>query len=115
MAPESFKVESLAGKSTGQLILRVSGHLDINTEQRFLELVRAETAPILILDLSGVQNCDSRGIAALVQIYQAFQREGRRLALAGLNERVRLVLSITRVGPLFKTFTSPTEAEETFI
>ena len=115
MAPESFKVESFAGKSTGQLIVRVSGQLDINTEQRFLELVRAETAPILILDLSGVQNCDSRGIAALVQIYQAFQREGRRLALAGVNERVRVVLSITRVGPLFKTFTSPTEAEETFI
>jgi len=115
MAAESLKVESCAGKSTGQLILRVSGRLDSSTEQRFLELVRPETAPILILDLSGVQSCDSRGVSALVQLYQAFQLEGRRLALAGLTERVRHVLAITRVAPLFTTFASRTEAEETFI
>lgn len=90
----------------------VSGRLDLNTESEFLQQVRTETAPVVILDLSGVSHIDSRRVAALVQIYTAFELERRRLALVGLSERVKHVLKITQVLRLFKVFATLTEAEE---
>jgi anti-sigma B factor antagonist len=115
METHPFSVESLVGKHSGHCILRVSGPLDIETESRFLEQVRAETAPVVILDLSGVQYCASAGVAALVQVHNAFERENRRLALVGLHQRVEKPLEITRVRPLFTVFETLTEAEEALI
>lgn len=112
---EPFKVESCAGMRTGQRILRVSGPLSLKTERGFLEQVRAETAPVVILDLSSVPYVDSRGVAALVQVHMTFRREERRLALVGLGERVQYVLEITQVRGLFTVFATLTEAEEFLI
>lgn len=84
----------------------------METESKFLEQIRAETAPVVILDLSGVHYCESAGVAALVQVHNAFERENRRLALVGLHQRVEKPLEITRVRSLFTVFATLTEAEE---
>jgi anti-anti-sigma factor len=115
MTAELLRIESRQGKRTGQCIIRVSGALDLNTELRFLEQIRIETAPIVILDLTGVPSSDSRGVAALVQIHNSFKRENRRLALVGLSYRVRHVLEITRVLGLFTVFLTLAEAEEAVV
>jgi anti-anti-sigma factor len=93
----------------------VSGPIDLYTDARFLEEVRAATAPVVILDLSGVLYCGSRGVAALVQVATAMKRENRRLALVGVHERVRKVLDITRVRFLFTEFATVAEAEQALI
>jgi anti-anti-sigma factor len=111
MTGEPFGIESSAGTRPGLQILRVSGPLNLETEFKFLEQVRAETAPVVILDLSSVHYSDSRGVAALVQIYDAFKKESRRLALVGLNERVLRPLEIMHIRPLFTVFASVEEAE----
>ena len=108
-------MESCAGRRTGQCILRVSGPLSSETEASFLEQVRVETAPVVILDLSGVHYADSRGIAALIQLYKTFKREHRRLGLVALDERVQRVLEITRVKHFFAVFATLDEAQEAFI
>src|SRR5262245_20421416 len=115
METHPFSVESSAGKHSGHCILRVSGALGIETESRFLELVRAETAPVVILDFSGVQYCASAGAAALVQVHNAFELENLRLELIGLHQRVEKPLEITRVRSLFAIYETLTEAEEALI
>ena len=112
MAAKSFSVESSAGKHAGQRIFRVSGALNLETEQQFLERIRAEPASSVILELSGVPGTDSRGIAALVQIHNAFEKEKRRLALVAISARVQHIMDITRVRPLFAEFETLEAAEE---
>ena len=105
-------MESRAGKSSDQRIVRISGRLSFTTTAlRFLEQIRVETAPVVILDLSDVTFCDSSGVGALMQIYTTFKRENRRLALAGVTERVRAILGITRVLSLFAVFATVEDAE----
>jgi anti-sigma B factor antagonist len=113
MAAETVRVESCAGKHAGQLILRVYGSLHMSTAATFLDLVRAaEVVPIVILDLTDVHRCDSIGVGALLKLRKAFELEGRRLALAGLNDRLTLLLDVAQVKQFFDVFPSPAEAEE---
>ena len=113
---ESIIVEARDGrKGPSQRVLKVSGTLSYpHAEVRFLELVRVETAKAVILDLSGVTTCDSRGVGSLVQINEAFKRENRRLALAAITERTRVPLRYAQVLPYFTIFATVDEAEDTF-
>ena len=116
MDPEPITVETRDGRHPGQRILKLSGRLTFpTTGLGFLEQVRVETAPIVILDLSAVSFCDSSGVGALTRIHLTFERENRRLALAGLSERVKAILVITRVLEKFKVFATVEEAEATFV
>jgi anti-sigma B factor antagonist len=116
MDSEPVTVESRDGKRPGQRVLKISGRLTFPTKGLgFLEQIRVETAPILILDLSGVSFCDSSGVGALTQIHLTFKRENRRLALAAINERVKSILEITRVLGYFAVFATVEEAEENLV
>jgi anti-sigma B factor antagonist len=68
--------------------------------------VLAEMAPALILDLSEVPYVDSAGLGSLVRAQVSRQRAGRRLALAGVNERARALLQMTNLESLFQIFPS---------
>jgi anti-anti-sigma factor len=116
MTDEPVRVEARDGnKGPGQRVVSVSGRLVFpNAELRFLERIRVETAPAVILDLSGVTFCDSSGVGALMQIHNTFKRENRRLALAAVNERAAFALRIAQVLSLFTVFPTLAEAEEQF-
>lgn len=103
--------EPRAGSRPGQLVLRFSGPVDLETVPKFLRAVRAESAPAVILDLTGVPFIDSAGIGALIQIHFAFQKASRRLALAGVNQRVTDVLELMRLKKVFVIFPTLAEAE----
>ena len=112
MVLQEFGVESHAGMRPGHSILRLTGPLSLETVPEFLKAVRAETAPAVILDLSGVSFLDSAGVGALIQTYVALQHGRRKLALVGLGSQVLTVLEITRVHRLFTIFATAAEAEE---
>src|SRR6266852_3661814 len=99
----------------GQRIMHVSGRLVYDTKHRFTDLVRKETAPIVILDLSDLVHVDSYGVGALVMIQASFKLEKQRLALVGLNEKVRHVLEITQVLRVFTVFETVAAAEEALV
>ncbi len=105
-------MESLPGGRDGQRVLRMNGSLALDTVPEFLKMVRAEAAPVVILDFSAVSYIDSAGVGSLVQTFAAFKKSGRRLALSAVNDRVRAVLEITRVQALFPSFPSVAEAEQ---
>lgn len=105
-------MESVQGGHGGQRVLRMTGSLALDTVPAFLKMVRAESEPVVILDFSGVSYIDSAGVGSLVQTFAAFKKANRRLALSGVNERVRAVLEITRVQTLFPSFPTVAEAEQ---
>jgi len=112
MSEKFFAVESRAGARPGQRVLRVAGRVDLETVPRFLQALRSEQAPAIILDLSGVSYVDSGGVGALVQTYSSFRKTDRRLALVALNPRVQAVLELTRLHKIFAVFPTVAEAEK---
>lgn len=110
--PGGLQLEALPGGRDGQRVLRMTGSLALDTVPEFLKVIRAESAPVIILDFSAISYVDSAGVGSLVQTFAAFKKSSRRLALVGVNERVRAVLEITRVQSLFLSFPTLAEAEQ---
>lgn len=82
-------------------VLKLSGTLVLTTIFEFQNIVRADTTPELTLDFSQVPYVDSAGIGALVNAHVSRVKNGRKLALAGVNKRVMDALKITKVDSVF--------------
>lgn len=78
----------------------------------FQATVRADQSQTLVIDFTNVPYIDSAGIGALVGAYVTRQNSSRRLALAGVTNRVRDALKVTRVEQFFEFFDSVSAAEE---
>ena len=112
MSNDHLQIITSAGSREGQKILTLKGSLNIQTVFSFQTATRAETAPKLILDFSGVPYVDSAGLGALVGAYVAAQRAQRKLAVTGMNTQVKALIDMTHVGTLIKSYGTVEEAEE---
>jgi anti-sigma B factor antagonist len=101
MIEDRLQITTADGRREGQRVLRLAGPLTMTTLFDFQNRVRAETARTLILDFSGVPFIDSAGLGTLVSARVHCERDGRRLTLAGLNDRTRTLLRMTNVEQLF--------------
>ncbi len=111
MSASEFTIQRRAGAKPGISILELHGPLQMETVPFFLKTARAEKSPVMIVDLTDVSYLDSSGIGALVQMLADLIASKRRLALSGLNSRVRSVMEVTRVSTQFKIADTPAEAE----
>jgi anti-sigma B factor antagonist len=111
MPQEPLHVEDVGGTPAGERVLRLSGPVLISNFFEFQSLVRASNAPTLILDLTQVPYIDSAGIGALVGAYVTHQKDGRRLALVGVTDRVRNTMQVTRVEQFFHFYATVAVAE----
>jgi anti-sigma B factor antagonist len=107
MASEPLEIDHV---DRGVLSLR--GPLTLENVPPFLNAVRRESAPTMILDLSGVPYLDSSGLGSLVSAYTSCQKAGRRVALTGVNPRVLKVFEITKMEPVFLMFPTLSDALE---
>lgn len=111
MPEEPLQIEDVSGAPAGQRVLRLSGPILLSNFFQFQALVRASTSPTLILDLTQVPYIDSAGIGALVGAYVNHQKDGRRLALAGVTKRVRDTMQVTHVEQFFPFYDSVAAAQ----
>lgn len=107
----SLAIETRDGAAPGHRVMKLEGPLVLKNIFEFQPAVRAETVPLLVLDMTGVPYVDSAGIGALVNAHVSCQRGGRRLALVGVNQRSRDVLTITQVESLFRFYDTVEQAE----
>jgi anti-sigma B factor antagonist len=112
MPKEPLVIEDLPGPKDGQRILRLTGPIVLSNLFDFQAKIRADTSPALLLDLTKVPYIDSAGIGALVGAYVTHQKDGRRLYLIGVSERVKDSLEITRVRHFFNFFDSLDAVEQ---
>lgn len=111
MPDEPLRVENLEGSRVGHRIIRLTGPLTLSNLFEFQGLVRGEKAAVMIIDLNQVPYIDSAGIGALMGANVSRQRDGRKLALVGVNQRVQHAMEITRVFQFFSVYSSVAEAE----
>jgi|SRR5271157_2462037 len=92
------KVEDAGGDIT---VLRLHGPLLLGNFFPFQTMVRSETANLLIIDVTDMPYIDSAGIGCLVGAHVSRQHAGRKLVIAGANERLLTSLKVTKVDQLF--------------
>jgi len=107
MAAEPLQVERL-----DRGVLSFRGPLTMENVSPFLNAVRREDAPTVILDFSGVPYLDSSGLGSLVSACTSCVKAGRRVALTGVNPRVRKVFEITKVERVLLMFPTLADALE---
>jgi anti-sigma B factor antagonist len=109
MASEPLEIERL-----DRGVLSFRGPLTMENVSPFMNAVRREDAPTMILDLTNVPYLDSSGLGSLVSACTSCAKAGRRMALTGVNKRVRKVLEITKVEQIFLMFPTLSDALEAF-
>jgi anti-anti-sigma factor len=111
MSQEHLQIEEVNGSRDGIRIFRLAGPLVLANLSSFQSKVRADISKALILDFTGVPYLDSAAIGALVGAHMNRQKEGRSLALVGVNQRIRQAFEVTRIESLLHFYHSVVEAE----
>ncbi|MBB5478884.1 STAS domain-containing protein [Micromonospora parathelypteridis] len=96
-------------------VVEVAGDLDMSTTPELRDQLRKlveSGAQVVVVDLTGVGFMDSSGLGVLVVAYKDLRERNGRLALAGVSEPVRTVLSITSVDRVIGIFETVHDAEE---
>lgn len=106
-----FDIKKHPGKYKGQTVLILEGPLTRTTLTEFEDVVRAEKAAALIVDLSAVPYVDSDGLGAIIKAHVSMSKSGRRLALASVPARLQALLKVTGVGQIISSYASTREAE----
>jgi anti-sigma B factor antagonist len=93
--------------------MAVTGEIDLYTAPRLHgELVAAlagETAVRLVVDMSGVEFCDSTGMNVLLAAHRRAQEQGGDLELAAPRTTVRKILQVTGLETVFTVVDDPSE------
>ena len=112
--PTEFQIET-EQPGEGIVVACPVGEVDLASSPALrtrLSQIISESPKKLILDLSRVPYMDSSGVATLVEALQMTNRSGVRLALYGMQERVRSIFEIARLDTVFKITETFEQARE---
>lgn len=112
----TLKVESRQGDD-GVAIVHCTGRIMFGEEATGLrehvkDLLRSTKK--VLLDMSGVTNIDSGGLGTLVGLYSSARASGADIKLTGLGQRLRDVLSITKLSTVFEVYDTQQQALAAF-
>jgi anti-sigma B factor antagonist len=110
MQTARLELETQPGSNGSALITRLSGKLSLETVHDFIATMRPETAPHLVLDMSGLSFLDSAGVGALVSLFVSRRNHGKTIALAGLTQQGVAVMQVSGLMKLIPIFPSVEEA-----
>ena len=100
-----------ASPKEGTTIVKLTGPLTLSNMFTFQDELRAVHSPVTIFDLNESEYMDSAGLGVLVNFYVSAEKNGRKMALAGVNQRVEALLDMTHVKALLRVFPTVAEAE----
>ena len=104
-------VTAAPGSGEGVTILELHGPLTLQNSFDFQRQLAEHKPAVLILDLTDSPYMDSAGLGLLMNYYVSAEKNGRKLLLAGANERIQALLQMTRVNLILKNYPTAAEAE----
>lgn len=107
--PLTYRISE--GSKAGTVIVKLSGPLVLSNLFALQDELRTMKQPATIFDLSESEYMDSAGLGVLVNFYVSAEKNGRKMALAGVNERIEALLEMTHVKTLLRVFATVNEAE----
>jgi anti-sigma B factor antagonist len=108
MPERQFTVREIDGLP----VVSAPEEIDIgNAAQLRSALLRAAADhPVIVVDLSGTEFCDSSGLNVLVRALRRAQADGGEVRLVATTAPVLRILSVTGVGTVLPLFASVAEA-----
>jgi anti-sigma B factor antagonist len=108
MPAQPFDISVVAGLP----VVAAPEEIDIRNaaELRSALLTAAAQSPVVVVDLSGTEFCDSSGLNVLVRALRRAQADGGEVRLVATRPAVLRILSVTGVGSLFSVHASLDEA-----
>lgn len=113
MTYDKLTLEMMDGSKPGEKVMVLDGVLNAETAFRFRDSVRESEPRTLVLDMSRVRYIDSSGLGVLIGAYVSFERNYRRLLLAGLNDRVWDLFRTCKIDDVFTRYATVADAEQT--
>ncbi len=99
--------------SGNTITLRLSGEIDLHASptlrSELQDCVRSKS-PNLLLDFSNVDYIDSSGLATLIEYVRESGSFGGKIALFGLQKKVRTIFDLVRLNELFVISETAAEA-----
>jgi anti-anti-sigma factor len=112
MADYTLDVHVLDGGRPGEKVMVLDGVLNAETATRFRDSVRQNESATLVVDMSRVRSVDSSGLGVLIGAYASFERDCRRLLLAGLNDRIWNLFHQCKIEGVFTRYPTVADAEQ---
>ena len=106
-----FELDVRPGGVANSTLISPKGPMIIEHLFKFQDAWRNEEAQIIVFNLSEVSYMDSSMIGSLVNAHVHYSKNGRKMALAAVPDRVKQFLSVTKVDMLFKFYPTVAEAE----
>jgi anti-anti-sigma factor len=114
MRDEPLTYSFVPGQNEGTTVLKLVGPLTLSTIFGFQDEFRAATPQVMIVDMSETTYMDSAGLGLIMNYYVSAMDHGRKLLLAGVNERVVELFKMTRVQGVLTSFPTVADAEASF-
>jgi anti-sigma B factor antagonist len=85
------------------LVAVITGELDFGTTPRLVDALRDEPplGASVVLDMAGVDFCDSSALGAMISLYKAAAKAGGQLYLTGVGPQVASAIAVTSLDQLF--------------
>jgi anti-anti-sigma factor len=115
MVRTPFSVNIRAGKTDDTVIFSVTGPLVLEHLCSFREAWDSHTEPFFIFDVSQLSYLDSAAVGFLVNAYLTRQKDGKKLALAGVHGIAEQILSKTKINTVLALYPSVEDAESSLL
>lgn len=99
------------GSVAGQTVFELTGSLELQQVFAFQNRMRDDESPVTILDMKNIVYLDSAGIGALVNANVSRLRSNRKLVIAGITDRAKTVLEVTKTAQFFEFYPTVAVAE----
>ena len=112
MRDEALTIETVPAQHSDISILRLTGPVTLSSLFPLKDAVGDLTSRLTILDMSRVPYVDSAGLGTILMFHVSTEKNGRKLALAGVTDRVLSLIRMTRVDTVLSMFPSIEAAEQ---
>jgi anti-anti-sigma factor len=111
MRDEPLAVTAKSGLHEGTTILMLQGPLTLPNTFDLQRDLAERKPPVLIFDLTESPYMDSAGLGLLMNYYVSAEKNGRKVLLAGVNQRIHALFEMTRVHLILKNYPTVADAE----
>ena len=97
----------------GLTVVTTPDEIDVSNAALLRESLAAAAesgAPMLVVDMSRTEYCDSTGLNVLVRAMRAASEDGRKMRLVAGGAGLQRILTVTGVGSLFQVYDNLDEA-----
>jgi anti-sigma B factor antagonist len=109
---DEFRIEVAAGQAKGVRIMKLVGPFTLKNVFEFQTMVREDSSPVTIVDLTDAPYMDSAALGSLLGLHVSCHKDGRRYGLVGVSPRMETLFRVAGVDGLLISFQSVADAEQ---